>query len=105
MSSIFRVGDWYDRLPLMMTTVSLSLVVLDLNLGPHYHFNHAMPPVLFALAIFFLDRVLHFLPGVGLGLRSTSLHLIAKNYRYILPCPACWLRWALANFFPGLTVN
>jgi hypothetical protein len=61
-----------------------------------------MAPALFCFNFFF-DRVL-LLPWVVLGLQSSYLRLLYScGYKHAPLHPACYLRWGLTNFLPGLT--
>jgi hypothetical protein len=73
----------------------------DLNFGYCilYHLSHT--PILFALAIFQIES--HILHRASLSSYLCLLH--RWDYRCVPSQLACWVRWSLANFLPGLALK
>jgi hypothetical protein len=65
----------------------------------------ATPPALFALVIFQVKSCDSPLPFMALDHDPPTYASHCWDYRGTLPCLACWLRWELSNFLPGLALN
>jgi hypothetical protein len=68
-----------------------------------YHLNHT--PALFCFS-YFSDRVFSFCSGLATDHDPSTYSLPCSwDHKHMAPCPACWMRWGLANFLPWLASN